>query len=280
MKNLTLLVLILSLFTACKQKEEQKPINPTKWLSQIKNEEAKKRTIDVLEKIYVSTAYSILEKDSLASFHVKLANCELPDSIEHTNWILRYLDLYQNDTQMGGRSNYLMSYISKLYQKDSLVNKAALSSFIDTTKIDFGRYFPPYYFRQNHRVLNPKNPSKNLLEIENELIKYLKVLPSNSSHEQTDSIGRIETLLQKALQDSTFFDYGLPNAAKDLYFLVSSDKKFRVYSVYYQRGANSKSVNAYVIYQSKQKDKTLTREIGNLLEGESAFPLNIFQVST
>ncbi|PIY08207.1 MAG: hypothetical protein COZ18_13470 [Flexibacter sp. CG_4_10_14_3_um_filter_32_15] len=74
MKNLAFLLLFLTLFTACKQKEEKLPVNPTQWLSQIKHEEAKKRTIDVLEKIYTSTAYSILEKDSLSEMQVKFAN--------------------------------------------------------------------------------------------------------------------------------------------------------------------------------------------------------------
>ncbi|WP_338793231.1 hypothetical protein [Bernardetia sp. MNP-M8] len=284
MKNLALLFLFLNLFMACKQKEEKLPVNPEQWLSQIKNEEAKKRTTDVLEKIYVSTVYSVAEKDSLSSFQVQVANCQTPKSVEHFVYIFRYLHSYTNNESMSGRENTVMKYISNLYQKDSSVNKAALSSMIDTTKIDFGRYFPPYYSPYNDSITNPQNPSKNLVEIENELIKYMKVLPSNSSQEQADSIGKIHVLLKKAIKDSTFFDYGLPNVAKDLYYLASADKKFVIYSIYYQRGSNSKSATAYAAYRNQQKDKTIIEEISGFTfddedsYGESAAPLALFQV--
>lgn len=278
MKNLALLILVLTLFTSCNEKK------PKYWLSQIKNEKAKKRTIDVLEKIYISTAYSVLEKDSLSKFHTKLANCQLPDSIEHSNWILRYLDGYKNNKVPSDRHNALMKYIFDLYQKDYLVDKAALSSLIDTTKIDFGRYFPSYYSKQNHFISNSKKPSENLISIEEKLLKYVNLLNYGFTREETDYIEKIEILLKEALQDSTSFDYGLPRIAEHLNLLISTDKKFLIYSFSFQKGSNSNSIDAYANYRDNSKDKIITEYISNFTfddndsYGESAIPLALFQV--
>lgn len=281
MKKTIVSLLVLIIFTACQA--QNKPIPPNEWLSQIQDEEAKKRTIDVLEKIYNSTSYSVAEKDSLSSFQIQIANCQTPKSVEHFVYVFRYLYGYTNDESMGGRENTLMKYVADLYKKDSFVNKAALASMMDTTKIDFGRYFPPYYSKNQDSIINPKTPSKNLLKIEDELMAYMKVLPYNSSQEQTDSIGKIQELLQKALQDSTFSSYGLARIAKNLNLLVSDDKKFSIYSFSYQQGSNSRSATAYATFYDSSNNKLITKEVSGFgfeeeSYGGSAYPLALFEV--
>ncbi|WP_338769555.1 hypothetical protein WAF17_10095 [Bernardetia sp. ABR2-2B] len=273
MKNLAFLFLLLVLCTACKQKEEKTPIPPNQWLSQIKNEEAKKRTNDVLEKIYISTAYSVVEKDSLSKFQVQIANCQTPPSVEHFVYVFRYLESYTNNRSMGGRSNASMKYVSDLYQKDPLVSKAALGSMMDTTKIDFGRYHSFYKNKIQYSVKTEKQPSKELKKIEQELMSYLKVYPRYNSDERADSINKIYVLLKKALQQDKAFEYGLPKFVKENGILASENQKFRVYSYKVSHG-NSASAYSYIHYRASDSSKSILK----YLEYTEAIPKLVFQL--
>lgn len=86
------------------------------------------------------------------------------------------------------------------------------------------------------------------------------------------------------MQDSTSFDYGLPRIAEHLNLLISTDKKFLIYSFSFQKGSNSNSIDAYANYRDNSKDKIITEYISNFTfddndsYGESAIPLALFQV--
>jgi hypothetical protein len=298
MKNLALLILLLSLFAACKSKtnsiseqKEQIPINPTKWLSQIKNEEAKKRTIDVLEKIYVSMAYSIAEKDSLSEMQVKFANCELYDETKDIrifkNWTKKY---YQGGLYESKDPNIkYLTPLFALYEKDGAVFKAALNVILDTTSLYFIE--KPYSLEKfekdtitNQDVELSKNkPSNKILKMENEvvaLIKYAEKL-QNEKYKRGDGYknemdkktkGNIEKASKKLLQllnEKGSFDYTFPKLAKEVQILYSPDKQLRIF-YYTYLGLNfydgivytaNNETDTYVQFVNNKDDKTTTEKI-------------------
>ncbi|AFM04460.1 hypothetical protein Fleli_2077 [Bernardetia litoralis DSM 6794] len=264
MKNLAFLLLFLTLFTACKQKEEKLPVNPEQWLSQIKNEEAKKRTIDVLEKIYISTAYSVLEKDSLSEMQVNFANCGFTENQERVSssvvGILLNRDIRRN-------------FLDKMYRKDSIVAKAAFHVLLDTNSIDLGRYYNSYKDKQ-YSIKKEVEPSKQLEKIENELLSYLKVRPYYD-YGREDSISKVGMLLEKALKQPNSYEYGLPKFIEKNGFLVSEDKKFRLHSYKFGHG-NSVSAYVYIHYRSTEGSQSIFKEIDSL--GMEGVPKLVFQL--
>lgn len=268
MKNLTFLFLLLVLCTACKQKEEKTPIPPKQWLSQIKNEEAKKRATDVLEKIYNSTAYSVLEKDSLSEMQVKFANCEFADSTQNVaGFVYRVIYLRTEERE-------LAEFLNRMYQKDSIVSKAALHVLLDTNSIDLGRYYNSYKEKTEYSIKIEKEPSNKLEKIENKLLSYLEVLPYYND-DRGDSISKVGKLLEKALKQPNCYEYGLPKFVEKNGILISEDQKFRLYSYKFGHG-NSASAYVYIHYLASDSSKSILKEVDSL--GMEGIPQLVFQL--
>lgn len=266
MKNLGFLLLFITLFTACKQKEEQKSVTPTKWLSQIKNEEAKKRTADVLEKIYTSTAYSVLEKDSLSEIQVKFANCGFVEDKKYIPNFVFSIMLNRNPTYS--------AFLDKMYRKDSIVAKAAFHVLLDINSIDLGRYYNSYKDKTQYSIKSEKESSKQLKKIESELLSYLKVYPYYD-YGREDSISKVGSLLEKAIKQTNSYDYGLPKFVEKNGFLVSEDEKFRLYSYKFGHG-NSASAYVYMHYRSTDGSQSIFKEVDSL--GMEGIPQLVFQL--
>lgn len=251
MKNLAFLLLFLALFTACSPKKEEKlPVNPTQWLSQIKNEEAKKRTTDVLEKIYTSTAYSVLEKDSLSEMQVKFANCELYDETRDIrifkNWEEKY---YKGGMNMLDPNIKYLTPLFTLYEKDTAVLKAALNAIVDTTFIYF--FEKPYSLEKFEKdtitnqdiELSENKPSNKILRMESEvvaLIKYTKKLQNEKykkgeaykdemDKKTQSSIEIASKRLFQLLKEKDSYHYSFPKLSEEIKILYSPDKKFRAF---------------------------------------------------
>ena len=265
MKKIILFLLALTLFSACK--EQPKPISPNEWLSQIQDEEAKKRTTDVLEKIYASSAYLVVEKDSLSKIQVQFANCEfVKDKKYASNFVVGILL---------NRHGNLSNFLNEMYKKDSLVSKAALHVLLDTNIIDLGRYYNLYQNKTQHSIKVEKQPSKKLEKIENELVSYLEVYPRYNSDGRIDSISKVGNLLEKALQEPNSYEYGLPKFVKKNGILVSEDEKFRLYSYKFGHG-NSASAYVYLHYRASDSSKSILKEAGSLeMQG---IPQLVFQL--
>ncbi len=233
----TLLFLIFFTFLSCQ--ESKKPIVPSDWLTKVKDSVARDRTKDVLEKIYNSTAYTISEKDSLSQIQVQLANCEFPDSIRSIGYFLRTTISLEHVRYP------ILEFLSTNYKKDSSVAKAALSVLIDTTKVDFGRYFPKGYNSKTYTTVFSTFSSKELIDIENKIASFSEIYPTDR-----DSVYLLKKLIKKALSYPKVHEYGFPKLAKQLNLKVSPDKKLYLYSYMYAIGANSSGSFGYAHYQS------------------------------
>jgi hypothetical protein len=298
MKNLALLILLLSLFAACKSKtnsiseqKEQISINPKQWLSQITNEEAKKRTNDVLEKIYSSTAYSILEKDSLVEIQVKLANCELYDSTKDIRMFEKWIkgDYYSNKQKLN--VEYL-SRVFSLYNKDEIVFRAALNILLDTSFLyitDEKGLYSSFYDTTNQALkLSISTPSDKLLNMESEVLELMDSMRGIDYGEQEKIRKVTSKKLLRLLKEPTSYDYALPRINKKLQVLYSPDKKFRVFYFAYFNHEESNygwdyTADVYVQYRKSENDKLITEQIKcREVNGESYcyphVPEQIFQV--
>ncbi len=297
MKNLAFLLLFLALFIACnsnsnsvsEQKEEKLPVNPTQWLSQIKNEEAKKRTTDVLEKIYISSAYSVLEKDSLSEMQVKFANCEV-DMKMFNGW---KAETYRGISE--GRSKDAYSLLA-FYLKDTAVFKAALNVIVDTSFLYIGeKPYPSYYYKgryNNPEKLSTIKPSKELLDKEQEIISLLdssrniKLDDSDEEEKQQREIRKLasEKLFQ-LLKEPIAYDYVLPKLDRKLHVLYSPNKRFRIfyvpkYASFYEGGYDA---DVYIQYRESENSKLIVdkiecREVNEHNYCNPMFPAQIFQV--
>lgn len=296
MKTLALLILLLSLFTACKSKtssileqKDQKPINPTKWLSQIKNEEAKKRTIDVLEKIYISTAYSIAEKDSLSEMQVKFANCEADIKI-FNGW---KAETYSDISEGRSRAYHLLSF----YKKDIAIFKAALNVIVDTSFLYIGKEsYPSYYYKGRHNnpeKLSKIKPSKELLERENEILELMdssKKIGNGNSEDSNSQAKKLMALasqkLFQLLKEPTAYDYAIPKLDDKITVLYSPNKQFRVfYFTDYAENSYEGGYRAdvYIQYRKSENSKLIVdkiecREVNEHNYCNPMFPEQIFQV--
>ncbi|WP_338769553.1 hypothetical protein WAF17_10090 [Bernardetia sp. ABR2-2B] len=290
MKNLAFLFLLLVFCTACKQKEEKALIPPKEWLSQIKNEEAKKRTTDVLEKIHTSTAYSVLEKDSLSEMQVKFANCELYDETRDIrifkNWEEKY---YKGGMNMLDPNIKYLTPLFTLYEKDTAVLKAALNAIVDTTFIYF--FEKPYSLEKFEKdtitnqdiELDENKPSNKILRMESEvvtLIKYAEKLQNekytrgegykNEMDKKTKgSIEKASKKLFQLLNEKGSLDYTFPKLAKEVQILCSSDKKLRVFYYKYLDlnfydgivyTANNK-MDTYIQFKSHKNNEATAQKI-------------------
>ncbi|WP_338814679.1 hypothetical protein V9L05_05420 [Bernardetia sp. Wsw4-3y2] len=288
MKKLAILFLVSFCIISCKEK----PQSVQKWLSEIESKDMQNRAKDVLEKIYNSTAYTVTEKDSLSQIHVELANCKLLDSttrIEELFYGLYDLGRVENNPKFK-----TIAFLSSNYQKDSAVGKAAVQMLIDTSKIDFGRYFPAHYKDiAKNNFKSEVEPSEKLKQIETKLLSYLDVFPVMIDDKRVDSIGQISSLLKKALKEPDGFAYGLPHYVEKEGIIISDDGNFRIYSFSYNQGWNNRSAIAYGVYRFSE-DIIITEDIstfkfeheyqnekGELETSEENFwalPITIFKV--
>ncbi|WP_375559157.1 hypothetical protein ACE193_15635 [Bernardetia sp. OM2101] len=269
MKHLAFLLLLLTLFVSCKNKTNsvsaQKPVNPTKWLSQIKNEKAKKRTIDVLEKIYISMAYSVAEKDSLSEMQVKLANCEV-DIKMFNGW---KAETYRDISEGRSRTYHLLSF----YRKDTAVFKAALNVIVDTSFLYIGeKSYPSYYYKGRHNnpeKLSTITPSKELLDKEQEIISLLdssrniKLDDSDEKEKQQEKIRKLasEKLFQ-LLKEPIAYDYVLPKLDRKLHILYSPNKRFRIfYFPMYDLSEGGDNIDVYIQYRESENSKLIVDKI-------------------
>ncbi len=300
MKNLTFLLLFLTLFTACNSNSNsisaQNPVNPKQWLSQIKNEEAKKRTIDVLEKIYISTAYSVLEKDSLSEMQVKFANCELYDSTKD----IRMFNGWKAETYRDmneGRSRNVYDLLS-FYGKDTAVFKAALNVILDTSFFYIGNTrYPSYYQRRTNNTLklSTTKPTKELLDKEHEvviLIDSSRNISYKDSEKEINQKKKIRNLasekLVQFLKEPTAYDYVSPKLDQKLRILYSPNKTFRVFYFEYLNdmgdayGGDS-AADVYIQYRKSKSSELIVDKIECRIVNEHSYcfphvPSQIFQV--
>lgn len=288
MKNLAFLFLFITLFVACNSNsnsfsEEKLPVTPKQWLSQIKNEEAKKRTTDVLEKIYISTAYSVLEKDSLSEIQVKFANCELYDSTKDIRMFKGWkAETYRDISE--GRSRNVYELLS-FYEKDTAVFKAALNVILDTSFLYIGSERYPhleYGTRSNDvTVVSKVNSSKELIEKEKEILELI-----DSSRENDNKYKVASQKLFQLLKDPLSYDYDFPEINKKIRFLSSNDKRLRIfyfpkYKLTFYEGGDDADV--YIQYQKSGNselivDKIECREVNEHNYCNPMFPKQVFQV--
>ncbi len=288
-KKLTVLFLLSVCLFSCKDKPQ--PVQ--KWLSEIESKDMQERATDVLEKIYNSTAYTVTEKDSLSQIHVELANCKLPDSMNDIGAL--FYGLYDLSRINNNPKFKTIAFLSRNYQKDSVVGKAAVQMIIDTSKIDFGRYFPAHYKDISKNDFKSEiKPSEKLRKIETKLLSYLDVYPIMIGDGRTDSIGMIDKLLEQALKEPDGFAYGLPRYVEKEGIIISDDGKFRVYDFSYNQGWNNRSAIAYGVYRSSVDSVILVEDISSFkfeneyknekgeieIEEDNlwALPITIFQV--
>ncbi|WP_338811903.1 hypothetical protein V9L05_10820 [Bernardetia sp. Wsw4-3y2] len=295
MKNLALLLLFLNLFMACKQKEEKLPVNPEQWLSQIKNEEAKKRTTDVLEKIYISTAYSVAEKDSLSEMQTRLSNCKLYDSTQDIRMFKKWIkgDYFLNKQELNVK---YLSRIFSLYNKDDVVFKAALNVLLDTNFLHItdkkGLYSSFYDTTNQAAKISISIPSEKLLNMENKVLELMDSMRGIDYGEQ-EKIRKITSKkLFQLLKEPTSYDYALPRINKKLEVLYSPDKKLRVFyfSYFNVDGMNGivdfgwdYTADVYIQYRKSKNDKLIVEQIKcREVNGNSycypRVPAQIFQV--
>lgn len=294
MKNLTFLLLFLTLFTACTPKKEEKlPVNPTQWLSQIKNEEAKKRTTDVLEKIYISTAYSVLEKDSLSEMQVRLSNCELYDSTKDIRMFEKWIKSNYYREREDLNREYL-SYVFSLYDRDTTVFRAAVNVLLNTSDLYILneiaiRY--PSYDTTNHAIkLSKIVPSKKILNMENEVLELIDSMERLDDKSEWQNSKKIRSVASKKifqlLKEPTSYDYALPKVSKKIKVLYSPDKKFKVF--YFQYLASGEdgayyTANSYIQYRKSINDKVIIEQIKSRIVNTRNYaypsvPRQIFQV--
>ncbi len=270
----------------------EKPQSVQKWLSEIESKDMQNRAIDVLEKIYNSTAYTVTEKDSLSQIHVELANCKLLDSTTRIGEL--FYGLYGLGRVENNPKFKTIAFLSRNYQKDSAVGKAAVQMLIDTSKIDFGRYFPAHYKDiAKNNFKSEIEPSEKLRKIETKLLSYLDVYPIMIDDKRADSIGMINKLLEQALKEPDGFKYGLPRYVEKEGIIISEDGNFRIYTFSYNQGWNNRSAIAYGVYRSSDSviitediatckiEYEYKNEKGEIEMGEDnlrALPITIFQV--
>ncbi|WP_291721447.1 hypothetical protein [Bernardetia sp.] len=288
MKRIT----ILFLFSVCLFSCKDKPQPVQKWLSEIESKDMQERATDVLEKIYNSTAYTVTEKDSLSQIHVELANCKLPDSMNDITAL--FYGLYDLSRVNNNPKFKTIAFLSRNYQKDSVVGRAAVRMIIDTSKIDFGRYFPAHYKDiSKNNFKSEIEPSAKLKELETKLLSYLDVYPIMIDDKRADSIGMISKLLKQALKEPNGFKYGLPRYVEKEGIIISDDGNFRIYTFSYNQGWNNRSAIAYGVYRFSE-DVIITEDIstfkfeheyqnekGELETSEENFwalPITIFKV--
>lgn len=257
------------------KKEIVEPILPTEWLSQIQNQEAKNRFIDVLEEIYASSFFSISEKDSLSKVQVRFANCE---DIETQYKLFAFLTQQKEDMDsLDVLESKKVAWIKRMYLKDKIVATQSLKALVGTTRLDFADYSSQYYDttyypKKSFDSLWIAEPSEKVKKMELEAISLIKELRRLSDyelegmsyeerHEKYDKTRQeLSEKVKTLLQEPTAYEYALPLLSEQMNCLYSPNKKFRIYFINYHL-ETFKGVYAYAHYRNSADSKVMIEEV-------------------